>query len=221
METMTGDLASMIDALMHEDHLQSLPEWTGMPLGQLVTTYWSPTDIDAAWRRWVDVNGNFDSIHRSRMWHRSHTVSHMQFGAHSLDLFDVDLRCKAGIHDHQRAELGLGRICQCVGRITSQIVCSHCSWHFIGDESTATEAWHDHAFPGWRDLPVLPRSLRGQLGTRKMTPQLEEWFEQNYPAHFRTPGAPIRTTREYRGTRHVPNYSPFGGYDLSVGVDDH
>ena len=74
------------------------------------------------------------------------------------------------------------------------------------------------AFPGWRDLPILPNKLRGGMGTRTMTPQLQEWFDANYPAEFRVDGAPIRTLRGRYGTRHVPNYSPFGGYDLSVGL---
>ena len=78
------------------------------------------------------------------------------------------------------------------------------------------EAWHDHAFPGWRQLPILPAKLRGQMGTRKMTPKLEEWLEANYPPEFRVPGAPILTDRGGSGTRHVPEYSPYGGFDLSV-----
>ncbi len=219
---MTGDLTSMIDALMHEENIKALPEWTGMPLGRLVTDYHHPDELDAAWRRWIDVNGHFDSIWKSRMWHRSYTGPRGQLGGHSIDLFDIDLRCRAGIHDRERREynLGLGRICQCVGSITSQMICSLCAWHCIGEEAEVTEAWHDHAFPGWRDLPVLPAQLRGGMGTTKMTPKLEEWFETNYPPHFRVPGAPIRTTRGQYGTRHVPNYSPFGGYDLSAGVDD-
>ncbi len=114
------------------------------------------------------------------MWNRSHTVPHMEIGEHSIDLFHVDLRCKAGLHDHERATLGLGKICQCVGSTTSQMICAVCEWHFIGEEAEATEAWHDHAFPGWRDLPILPDKLRGQMGTRKMTPKLEEWFEAHY-----------------------------------------
>ncbi len=78
------------------------------------------------------------------------------------------------------------------------------------------EAWHDHAFPGWRQLPILPAKLRGQMGTRKMTPKLEEWLEANYPPEFRVAGAPILTDRGGSGTRHVPSYSPYGGFDLSV-----
>jgi len=32
-------LMEMIDNLIHEEHVAALPEWTGIPLGQLVTDY--------------------------------------------------------------------------------------------------------------------------------------------------------------------------------------
>ena len=53
------------------------------------------------------------------------------------------------------------------------------------------------------------------MGTRKMTPALEAWFDANYPENFRVPGAPILTDRGGSGMRHVPDYSPYGGFDLS------
>jgi hypothetical protein len=156
------------------------------------------------------------------MWHRSYTVSHTLVGSHSVDLFDIDLRCRAGLHDAERDAygLGLGRICQCVGTTMSQIICSACAWHHIGTEHEAVEAWHDHAFPGWRNLPTLPTKLRGTMGGTKMTSKLEEWFETNYPAQFRIPGAPIITERGKYGTRHVIGYSPYGGYDLSAPLEE-
>ena len=78
------------------------------------------------------------------------------------------------------------------------------------------EAGHARAFPGWRELPTLPGKLRGQMGTAKMTPKHEEWFEANYPAPFRVQGAPILTNRGGIGNRHVPSYSPYGGFDLAT-----
>lgn len=210
----------MIDDLMHDDHVAALPEWTGIPLGRLVTDYHHPDELDAAWRRWVEVNGNFNSIFLSRMWHRSHTSPHAVIGSHTIDQFDIDLRCAAGAHGWRATTDEPGRRCQCVGDITTQIICAVCSFHHIGTESEGVEAWHDHAFPGWRDLPILPAKLRGTMGGTKMTPKLEEWFEANYPAEFRIPGAPILTTREKFGTRSVPGYSPFGGYDLSAGTNE-
>ncbi|MCY1718689.1 DUF6349 family protein [Microbacterium sp. SL62] len=118
----------MIDDLMHEDHMAGLPEWTGMPLGQLVTDYHHPDELDAAWRRWVEVNGTHNSIFLSKMWHRSYCTPHMEIGEHSLDLYDVDLRCAAGAHESRKIGDPLGRLCQCVGDITAQIICSRCSW---------------------------------------------------------------------------------------------
>jgi hypothetical protein len=213
-------LMEMIDNLIHEEHVAALPEWTGIPLGQLVTDYHDPDELDAGWRRWIEINGNFDSIWKSRMWHRSHTVSHTVIGAHSIDQFDVDLRCAAGAHGWRTTDDEPGRRCQCVGDITAQLICSVCSWHHIGTEHEAVEAWHDHAFPGWRNLPTLPAKLRGTMGGTKMTPKLEEWFEANYPAQFRIPGAPIITERGKYGTRHVIGYSPYGGYDLSAPLEE-
>lgn len=186
----------MIDDLLHEEHVKALPEWNGVPLGRLVTDYHHPDELDAGWRRWIEINGHFNSIFLSKMWRRSYTVPHAVIGAHTLDQFDVDLRCAAGAHDAERDRLGLGlgRICQCVGESTTQIICAVCSWHHIGTEHDAVEAWHDHAFPGWRDLPIIPAKLRGTMGATKMTPKLEEWLEENYPAAFRIPGAPSART---------------------------
>lgn len=209
-------LMDMIDDLMHEDHIAGLPQWTGMPLGQLATDYHHPDELDAAWRRWVEINGHFNSVFLSKMWHRSYTVRHMDIGEHRFDLYDVDLRCAAGAHDSRKIGDPLGPLCQCVGSITAQAICSRCSWHHIGTEAECVEAWHDHAFPGWRDLPTLPGKLRGGMGPTSMTPKLEAWLEDNYPPAFRVPGAPILTERPSYGSRHVPNYNPFGGFDLSA-----
>lgn len=215
-------LMEMIDGLIHEADVAALPEWTGIPLGRPVFDYHHPDELDAGWHRWIDVNGHFNCIFLSKMWHRSNTVPHAVIGAHSIDQYDVDLRCAAGLHDEHRATLGLGRICQCVGASLTQIICRECSWHHIGTEGECVKAWHDHAFPGWRDLPILPEQLRGKMGGTKMTPKLEEWFEANYPPALRVPGAPIITERSKYGTRAVIGYSPFGGYDISApgGEDD-
>lgn len=69
------------------------------------------------------------------------------------------------------------------------------------------EAWHDHAMPGWRDLPVRPSGLKAAA--------LEAWLDA-YPSGWKRPGAPIRTVRDPHGTRHVPGRSPWGGYDLAA-----
>lgn len=127
---------------------------------------------------------------------------------HSLTSWSADLRCGHYGQDH--------RDCACVGDLLYKSVYAVCSWQAItADENTAVEAWHDHAMPGWRDLPTLPSKLRAQMGIRKRTPALEAWFEANYPESFRVSGAPILTDRGGSGMRHVPDYSPYGGFDLS------
>jgi len=35
-----------------------------------------------------------------------------------------------------------------------------------------------------------------------------------YPTGWLESSGPIRTRRQRYGTRHVPNHTPFGGYDL-------
>ena len=102
------------------------------------------------------------------------------------------------------------------GDLLSKIVCEPCAWQSdAGGESDAVEAWHDHAVPGWRDLPVVPRQIRVRTD-KGLSKVALRWIEQRYPQHMQTPGAPIITERQQFGTRHVPAYSPWGGYDLSA-----
>ncbi|MGO2520936.1 MAG: DUF6349 family protein [Microbacterium sp.] len=135
---------------------------------------------------------------------------------HRLCILQSDLRCKCRF-PYLVAEWEKIGPCYCVGDYLSQANCPDCSWHHIStNENDVVMAWHDHAWPGWRDLPTLPDKLRGQMGTRKMTPKLAEWLDANYPPEFRVDGAPILTHRGGAAGRCVPGYSPFGGYDIST-----
>lgn len=62
----------------------------------------------------------------------------------------------------------------------------------------------------------MPR--RPEQGTSKQaTRTMSRWAEQVtaiYPPSWLESGGPIRTCREHDGTRHVPDASGFGGYDL-------
>lgn len=89
-------------------------------------------------------------------------------------------------------------------------------------ENAAVEDAHDHAWPGWRKLPIMPRaSNEARNGNKKA---LQRWSNEvasiagnHYPEGWlQRGGAPICTEREEYATRHVPGYSPFGGYDLAV-----
>ena len=218
---MSFTLMEAIDQLIAEDALAALPTWEGAPLG-FTSRYFSSTDLDAAQTRRAEED-------RHRAWedrHRHGWISdpcgaRASHGLHTIASYTSDTSCRwdyHGINDGQRPRLVAERIpCECVGNYLHLIVCDTCELHWIDpDWNVVVEAWHDHAFPGWRELPVLPPKLRGQMGNNKMNPKLEDWLDTNYPEHFRIPGAPILTNRGGTGTRHVPNYSPYGGFDLSV-----
>lgn len=94
-------------------------------------------------------------------------------------------------------------------------MCESCDWHQVNvGENTAVESWHDHAVPGWRELPIVPAHIPLSDGT-KLTRTAEAWSSDHYPIEAQFEGAPIITQRSGLGTRHVPGRSPWGGYDLS------
>lgn len=131
-----------------------------------------------------------------------------QLGSHNLDLFNVDLRCEPWKHETAH------RDCQRVGDLTYQTICEPCEWHGIGaSENDAVETWHDHAIPGWRDLPIVPAHIRDRDRTG-LSETARRWISDHYPREAQVPGAPIITERGV-GTRHVPGRSPWSGYDLS------
>lgn len=143
---------------------------------------------------------------------------------HSLFVLWADLRCSCWpkFSATERAE-GLG--CSCVGDTLYQANCIECRWHTIGTEASVVEAWHDHAWPGWRDLPIVPDNVRpfgGGMGTnnpdRKAAATARAWVAEHYPPVWQVDGAPVRTERRAAGTRHVPGYSPWGGFDLCAAI---
>jgi hypothetical protein len=101
--------------------------------------------------------------------------------------------------------------------------CLGCGWvgEPVESENDAAEDAHDHAWPGWRDLPPVPSppdpSGAGQYDKRKAA-----WIARVapvFPPGWLEAGGPIRTTREPPGNRHVPLRTPYGGYDLACGPD--
>ena len=195
-----GQLAFDFEEFEREDARARLHEWAGAPL-HFHTDYYPPAMLDEAFEHWRFINGSFGSFARSHMWHRfGHTT--VEFGEHRAEMFFADLRPEADAEGP--------------GDLLKKIVCEPCAWQSdAGGESDAVEAWHDHAVPGWRELPVVPRQVRvrSESGLTKVALR---WIEQRYPSHSQVPGAPIITERESYGTRHVPGYSPWGGYDLSA-----
>jgi hypothetical protein len=92
-------------------------------------------------------------------------------------------------------------------------------------ENLAAEDGMNHAWPGWRDLPIVPDMpyMDGSPGTKANTRKMQRWAEQVnavYPAGWLEAGGPIRTARTGLGTRHVNDRTPYGGYDMAVVVDE-
>lgn len=196
-----GQLAFDFEEFEREEARARLDEWAGAPL-HFTTNYYPPAMLDEAFAHWRFLNGGLGSFGRSHMWHRSITGDTVEFGEHRAESFTADLRPEPG---------AVGP-----GDLLTMMVCEPCEWHSpAGGESEAVEAWHDHAVPGWRDLPVVPRQVRvrSESGLTKVGLR---WIEQRYPVQMQVPGAPIITEREQYATRHVAGYSPWGGYDLSA-----
>lgn len=193
-------LAFDFDEFAREDARARLPEWAGAPL-HYTEDYYPPRLLDEAFEHWRFINGSFGSFARSHMWHRfSHAT--VEFGEHRAEMFHADLRPEPDAEGP--------------GDLLKKIVCGPCAWQSdAGGESDAVEAWHDHAVPGWRDLPVVPGQIRVRTD-KGLSKVALRWIEQRYPQHMQIPGAPIITERQQFGTRHVPAYSPWGGYDLSA-----
>lgn len=157
---------------------------------------------------WADRYGHFDSNLRSHAWRAACGSPEGRDAAeadHRPAVLTADLRCH---HYHED--------CSCVGDLVYRGACLHCGWEgdVRADENTAAEDAHDHAWPGWRDLPIVPRRPENQ----KARPRWIEAVTAAYPAGWLESGGPIRTTRSPHGTRHVPNHTGFGGYDLCAAI---
>lgn len=198
-----GQLAFDLDALIHEADVAAAPAWTGAPL-HFTTVYHPPAELIAALERSAFEHRHSGRFGGHNMWHPAITLDHANDPpGHDLTLLSADLRC-----DHHEES------CACVGDLIYQAICEGCAWHHIGDEPAVVEAWHDHAWPGWRDLPVVPLGLARWDDQTQPVKKLIVWLTEHQPADWQTPGAPILTERGL-GTRHVPRRSPWGGFDLS------
>lgn len=202
-------LALDIEGMLHEAAVEAAPEWTGAPL-HFTTAYYSPDELDAALEHWHFLHAHDKTHVNSRMWRRSITVPESsQVADHGFVLYTSDLRCEPWKHADKHES------CTCVGELTYQAICETCEWNGITDnENEAVEMWHDHALPGWRDLPIVPSRLR-LMDKDKLSKPARQWISEHYPKSMQEPGAPIITERRPHGTRHVPGRSPWGGYDLS------
>lgn len=194
------------------------PAYAGRaPLG-FTAAYFTPDELLEARKELARTRGAWSKEHPTfGAWMLGITTGWCAAApGHTLCILQSDLRCDCA-RPYMVAEWEQIGPCFCVGDLLYQANCPDCRWHHISDdENDVVTAWHDHAWPGWRDLPALPAKLRGQMGNQKMSPKVETWLGDNYPPDFRIDGAPILTVRGNLGQRSVPRYSPYGGYDIAV-----
>lgn len=199
VEHVPGQLAIDIDDLIRQAELENAGEWHGAPLGY-TADYYTPGEHQAAMDRWILEHGHF-ACRLSGIWSPTLTNSAITADDHNIVILSA----------HAPEET-----------IAYQANCGPCRWHYINTENAVIEAAHDHAMPGWRDLPILPTKHGAALSTpsKQTTQRVTEWIHEHYPTEWIFPGAPVRTTRQRYGTRHVSGRSPLGGYDLSAGIRD-
>jgi len=207
----------MVMDLLEQLDEMTRPAYNGPAPLHFTDAYFTPDELLAA----------RDELDRPRDYGRSRHTWHLGLTTgwcatapgHTLCLLSCDLRCPPNHKDR-------GEVCQCVGDLLEQANCPECRWHFIGTEGAAVEAWHDHAWPGWRELPIVPVDVVGRIGgmnaksavDKKKAAKACQWVEAHYPTDWQVEGAPVLTERAPMGTRHVPGYSPWGGFDLCYRV---
>jgi len=209
-------IAFDIDAMIHEADIAASPSWSGAPL-RFHLEYRTSAELDAAFDRYVFENGNFNCLAASHMWHRNiqgwrrvdPTVS-VNGRQHTLAIYNVDLRCDTPAHRDRDVR------CSCVSGYLYRAHCDDCLWmsQVTDDESDAAAEWHDHAMPGWRELPIVPEGSH-EMTNKEKARRLEKLGDLQ-PAAWQFAGAPIITDRRGHGTRAVEGRSPYGGYDFAI-----
>lgn len=197
-----------LEILTAEAARDNAPAWAGPSL-RYTNSFLSPSVHAAVSARNALENPTWSRDRLSGSWHPWITHTDFQTVDHDYAMLCVDLRCRCFMK--RDLENDRDTKCSCVGDLMFQTICTRCEANFVTDnEKTAVEAWHDHAFPGWRDLPVIPPT---RSDAARAT-----FIEVNYPEAWKVQHAPIRTTRLKYGTRHVPGRSPWGGFDLTGAV---
>jgi hypothetical protein len=185
------------------DLTEPLPEWTGSPLGyheQFATV----EQHVAALERWAEEHQRFGYLKRSRMWHPNTYAGGAPGDDHTCHVLVAECRT---LREGEPRDLPA----HVPEAYMHQALCEPCRWHIIDpSERVVVEAWHDHAFPGWRDLPIVPHGLSEK--------KRDAWITEQYGD--RPEGHPIRTERpSAMACRHVAGRSPWGGFDLGYHPD--
>lgn len=170
----------------------------------------------AEFKAWCEQHDSFASYRRSHAWLPEITN---QIGwDYSTEL---PPRCLPTILHADLSDCAhAGRRCYDIGGLVYRGACYGCTWE-ADTRATASEAVedaHDHAWPGWRDLPIVPQPPDRGTSKREIA-AMAAWETTTaalLPQGWLAAGGPIVTTRSPGATRDVPGGSRFGGYDLSA-----
>jgi Family of unknown function (DUF6349) len=164
----------------------------------------------AEFAAWQEEHGRFGSALRAHAWRP------VSFG----DADAPTARCQASVLSADlRPDASYPMACACTraDALLYRGACRGCDYEGPprDGENPAAEDALDHAWPGWRDLPVVAPVP----GDPKVKARWTEDLRQAYPVEWLEAAGPIRTWRTGLGTRHVPGRTPWGGYDAGVPED--
>lgn len=203
LDTMTGDL------------LELLAELDAPPLvaPQAYTTELYPVaEFESSREAWSKTRGRLGISTRYPGWIRNSFDYQTSASGHSLSILEAVVPLTEVDPEQPRRDYDQQK----------RAVCEDCGWHtpiFVGRDRNLEAMWLDHAFPGWRDLPVIAESVPERPSTAADKAKYARWLarvEENEPDGWGRPGAPIITRPgDTVATRSVPGRSPWGGFDVA------
>ena len=169
--------------MLHDAAVEAAPEWTGAPL-HFTTAYYPPAELDAAFEHWQFLHAH-DKTPRQQpdvapLDHRSRERRARRTRVRALHSRPAVRAVEAQPTSTTAAPVS--------GELMYQAICEPCEWNGITDsENDAVEMWHDHALPGWRELPIVPSRLR-MMDKDALSKAAKKWIVEHYPTVDAGPG---------------------------------
>jgi hypothetical protein len=170
---------------------------------------------------WEELDARWEKDHTEESRVAMQEAWHVDSFRHAVVKRGDVARCQALVLSRDSRSWSQGYDAPETGELLFRGACRGCGWvapEVREDENPAAEDAVDHAWPGWRELPVvghLPWAEGPKALVQKQGVWLRRWGP-SFPAGWLEAGGPIRTEREPMGTRHVPGRTPWGGYDMAV-----
>jgi len=162
----------------------------------------------AAFEAWCAEYGNWGSIDRSHAWR----PIDWRLGREYLA---PPGRCQPAVLRASTSRSAASERCgHGGGGSLHRGCCLACDWEGPPreQENPAAEDACDHAWPGWRELPLLPHKPHDGK-------QLRRWLDRAkalYPPGWIEAGGPVRTERESEIVTRHHFAAEWGGYDMGV-----